>query len=62
MIGIMLVSKQEPVLNLLRQFIEYDNETEVVAEASGGDQALEKVENSAPDVLIINPAARIRMH
>ena len=54
MIGIMLVSKQEPVLNLLRQFIEYDNETEVVAEASGGDQALEKVENSAPDVLIIN--------
>lgn len=54
MIGIMLVSKQESVLNFLRQFIEYDNETEVVAEASGGDQALEKVENSAPDVLIIN--------
>lgn len=54
MISIMLVSKQDSVLRTLRQMIGTDPELEPAAEASGGDAALEKVENTAPDVLVIN--------
>jgi len=54
MIDIMLISKQPTVVSKLRQFISTDNELEIVADAAGGEAALEKVENSAPDVLLIN--------
>ena len=54
MIHIMLVSRQEPVLKTLRQFIGTDGEMSVAAEAAGGDAALEKVENISPDILILN--------
>ncbi len=53
MISIMLVGKQEPVLNLQR-FLESDPELEVVASAPGGENALVKIENSSPDLLIIH--------
>lgn len=58
MIEIMLVSKQEPVLKTLRQYIGSDDEMTVVSEASGGEAALEKVENEAPDILILNSGAQ----
>ena len=54
MIEIMLVSRQEAVLDLLRRNIAPDAELEIAAEAAGGDAALEKVEAASPDVLIIN--------
>ena len=54
MIEIMLVSKQEQTLNTLRQFIGTDPELTVIAEAPGGDAVLEKVENEAPEILILN--------
>lgn len=53
MIRIMLVSKQDAVLDHLRRMIT-DEDLEIAAEAPGGDPALEKVENIAPDILIIN--------
>ena len=54
MIEVMLVSKQEKVLQTLRGFLSSDSELELVAEAAGGDAALEKVENTAPDILLLN--------
>lgn len=57
MISIMLVSKQDGVLGALRKFISLDDEFEIVAEAAGGDPALEKIENIAPNILIVNSSA-----
>lgn len=54
MIGVMLVSKQKDVLEVLRNYASTDPELELVAEASGGESALEKVEMTSPDVLVIN--------
>lgn len=54
MINVMLISKQEQVLQTLRQFLRDDEELELIAEAAGGDTALEKVEAISPDVLILN--------
>ena len=54
----MLISKQDSVIGLLRRFVSNDSELQIVAEASGGDSALEKVENTAPNVLIINSGDR----
>ena len=53
MISIMLVSRSNAVLDTLRRLIA-DDELEVIAEAAGGDSALEKVENVSPDVLLLN--------
>lgn len=57
MISIMLVSKQDGVLGALRKFISLDDEFEIVAEAAGGDPALEKIENIVPNILIVNSSA-----
>lgn len=54
MISVMLVSRQESVLDPLRRFIGSDEKLEIIAEASGGETALEKVENTSPDIMIIN--------
>ena len=54
MIGIMLVSRQNAVLETLRGFLDSDEELEIVSEAPGGDAALEKVENTSPDILLIH--------
>lgn len=54
MINIMLVSRQDGILRTLRQFIGNDPELEIIAEAPGGEAALEKVENTLPDVLLIH--------
>jgi len=53
-INVMLVSKQEAALKTLRQFLGADSELELIAEASGGDSALEAVELNEPDILVIN--------
>jgi len=53
-IEIMLVSKQDAVLRTLRQHLSLDSELELIAEAPGGDAALEAVEISEPNLLILN--------
>ena len=52
-IKVMLVSKQDAFLNQMRRLIAARDIT-VAAEAPGGAAAMEKIENIAPDVLIIN--------
>lgn len=54
MIGIILVSKQANVCRTLRQFIGTDPELEIMAEVSGSDEALEKVDLLSPNILLIN--------
>ena len=54
MIGIMLVGRQSSVRSTLRGFLSFDEEFEIISEAPGGEQALEKIENSSPDILIIS--------
>lgn len=54
MIGIMLIGKDTAVLDTLKQYAASDGEFEIVAEASGGDTALETVENCTPDILVIH--------
>ena len=53
MIGIMLVSRQENVRTDLRRFLLQDNELEILEEASGGEPALQKIENVSPDILLL---------
>lgn len=53
MIGVMLVSRRQDVTDILREYAKSDAELEIVAEATGGETALEKVENTSPDVLVI---------
>ena len=52
-IKVMLISNQDAFLNQMRQLITADDIT-VAADAPGGAMAMEKIENIAPDVLIIN--------
>ncbi len=54
MIGVMLVSKNEKVLDTLNGYVNSDTELEVLGEAKGGESALEKVENLSPDILVIH--------
>ncbi len=54
MIRLMLVSRQETVLSSLRQLLDFDEELSILAEAPGGDAALEAVENHSPDVLLLH--------
>lgn len=51
-INVMLVSKQEDIRTRLRQQIS-DKEIQVTGEAEGGAAALERIENLAPDVLLL---------
>lgn len=53
-IHLMLVSKQEPVLASLRELLQADEELRILAEAPGGDAALEAVENASPELLLIH--------
>lgn len=51
-IQVLLVSKTESTLSTMRNMIQDDDIT-VVGESSGGVQALDKVENLSPDILIM---------
>ena len=54
MISMILVSKQAAVCRNLREFIGTDPELELIAEAAGSDEALEKVDLLNPNILLIN--------
>ena len=54
MISLMLVSHQDNVLASLHHLLAADDSLEILADAPGGEAALEKVENLSPDVLIVN--------
>lgn len=54
MIGVMLVSKSDRVLDTVSGYINADTELEVLGEAKNGESALEKVENLSPDILVIH--------
>lgn len=54
MISMILVSKQASVCRNLREFIGTDPELELIAEAAGSDEALEKVDLLNPNILLIN--------
>ena len=54
MIGVMLVSKNDRVLDTVSGYINADTELEVLGEAKNGESALEKVENLSPDILVIH--------
>ncbi|HEX2986458.1 MAG TPA: AAA family ATPase [Caproiciproducens sp.] len=51
-INVLLVSKLESTLNAMRKLID-DEEIAVVGESSGGVRALDKIENTSPDILIM---------
>ncbi len=51
-INVLLVSKLESTLNAMRRLID-DEDITVVGESSGGVRALDKIENTSPDVLIM---------
>lgn len=55
-ITVLLVSKMESTLSAMRQMIS-DDEITVVGESSGGVRALEKIENTSPDILIMTLGA-----
>ena len=57
MINLMLISKQDNIIAGLSQLLAADDDIEIAAVASGGDSALEKIENIAPDVVLINSDA-----
>lgn len=52
-INVMLISKQEAFLDNMRQLITAED-INIAGDAPGGALAMEKIENIAPDVLIIN--------
>lgn len=54
MISIMLVGKQESALQTLQRFLEADPELELIGSAPGGEAALVKIENNAPELLLIH--------
>ncbi len=53
MIKVMLISKIDAVLSNIRKLIT-DEDLSVIAQAAGGESALDKIENTSPDILIIN--------
>lgn len=55
--NIMLVSRQAEDLRTLRRYLSADEELTVLADAPGGDAALETVENVSPDILLISAGA-----
>ena len=57
MITVMSVSRSEPVLAALSRYVAADENLELVAQAPGGEAALEKVENVSPDILLINSSS-----
>ncbi|MDW5298697.1 MAG: AAA family ATPase [Sedimentibacter sp.] len=70
-INVLLISKMESNINTLRQLID-DDEIFILGESTGGSLALDKIENTSPDIIImtlgagdtdvLNLAERIVMH
>ncbi len=70
-INVLLISKMESNINTLRQLID-DDEIFILGETTGGSLALDKIENTSPDIIImtlgagdtdvLNLAERIIMH
>lgn len=52
-INVMLISKLDRNINTLRRMID-DPEIAVIGESNGGPFALDKIENTSPDVIIMN--------
>ena len=53
MISVMLAGRQNSALAAIRGLLSFDSEFEITAESPGGENALGKIENSSPDILII---------
>lgn len=53
MISVMTVSRQEKNLDTIRQYISKDEELELAAESPGGDGALDRIDNTSPDILLV---------
>lgn len=51
-INVLLISKSENTLSAIRGMIQ-DEDIEVVGQASGGVKALDKIENTSPDIIIM---------
>lgn len=51
-INVLLISKSENTLGAMRRMIQ-DEDIEVVGETSGGVKALDKIENTSPDIIIM---------
>ena len=54
MIEVMLVDDHKMVREGMKQLLEFDNEIKVIAEASGGTQCLEILQEKIPDVLLLD--------
>ena len=54
MISMILVGRQANICRNLREFIGTDPELELVAEVTGSDEALEKVDLLSPNILLIS--------
>ena len=52
----MLVSSKDSFLQTMTEYAGADNEFEIAAEAPVGESALEKVENTSPDILMLHAA------
>lgn len=51
-INVMLISKYESNLSAMRRMID-DEEIAILGESSGGNKALDKIENTSPDIVIM---------
>lgn len=70
-INVLLISKMEGNLNTLRRFID-DDEIFILGDSQGGSLALDKIENTSPDIIImtlgqgdtdvLNLAERVILH
>ena len=54
MIEVMLVDDHKMVREGMKQLLEFDNEIKVIAEASGGAECLEILQEKIPDVLLLD--------
>lgn len=54
MIRVLLVDDHPRVRRAIRRLLERSGEVEVIAEAADGKQALEQLENSEPDAIILD--------
>ena len=53
MISILNVSRRDDIADTLREYISRDEELGLLGEVSGGDRALDMIENLSPDILLI---------
>jgi pilus assembly protein CpaE len=52
-INVLLVSKLDRTLNAMRSMIN-DEEITVIGDSQGGSQALDKIENISPDIIVMS--------